>query len=682
MQIYDDQYEVCPYCGFIAGTPPKEIYHLHPGVRLENRYIIGTVVGFGGFGIIYRAWDERLEIMVAIKEFYPAGIVQRIPGEQEVIIYAGRGNQEFENGISRFLDEAKNMAKFSTHSNIMNVYDFFEENHTAYIVMEFLHGISLKEYVKSVNGKIEFGQAVEIISSVCEALKDIHKEGIIHRDISPDNIFICQDGKVKLIDFGAARFSSGEEEKTLSIILKPGYAPPEQYRTKSKQGPWTDVYALAATLYRIVTGVVPEESVNRIVEDNLMAPIEIDPDIPENFSNAIMKGMALNQDLRFQSIGEFQDAIQNKRKVTELKQELKRRKSRRIVGIGLVTILLLAGGLVGYKSYVSKKEQVELPPTVISIWLPVDEEAEVEEKKEMIESMVQTFQTDQPLVQIEIECIPEEEYETRLQKSIEEGTMPTIFASDGFDENLLAETASVDQVFQYIDSSQYYFLQNYKDFYPSEKQIPMGFSVPVVYVRRGTGVDIDTVVIKEYEQLRTGEESLNYYVEPEICDLVWNSFSGILPEDGSLSEEAEEFQALYMEDLETGNLDFTDKEEGMRRFEEGSIIYYIGTTEDFKTMNDKMAGLYEMRPLDSDILVGMLTDCYSISGQASKEEQHAASLLLGYMLAEGPQKTMHIIHKNAIPLNRNAYEEFINNNGKYEIVTTYYLDKVTFEGEK
>lgn len=682
MKLYDDQYEVCPYCGFIAGTPPKEMYHLHPGIRLQDRYVVGTVVGFGGFGIIYRAWDERLDTMVAIKEFYPAGIVQRIPGEKEVIIYAGNGKKEFENGISRFLDEARNMAKFSTHSNIMNVYDFFEENNTAYIVMEFLHGISLKQYVKTMGGRIEVNQAIEIISAVCDALKDIHKEGIIHRDISPDNIFICEGGKIKLIDFGAARFSTGEEEKTLSIILKPGFAPPEQYRSKSKQGPWTDVYALAATMYRIVTGVVPEESVNRIVEDNLQAPNEIDPQLSENFSNAIMKGMALNQDLRFQSIQEFQDAIQNKKKITDLNKELKKRKQKRVVGIAIVGLLLIVGGIISFQEYQEKREAVDLPATTISIWLPADSEDEVESNKEMILDMVEKFQEDQPLVQVEVTCIPVEEYEGKLQEAMATDTMPTIFASDGLDESVLEEAASVNEVFQYVDTSEYYFLNDYKKYYPSGKQLPMGFTVPVVYVRRGMGVDIDTIVIEEYEQLQTGENPLNYYIEPEACNLVWSSFDGELINNGEQSDGFTQLQIAYRDDLGNGTCGFGDNDTAMQLFIDGEITYYVGTTEDFRLMNEKMAGMYEMRPLNTDMAVGEFTNCYSISGQASKDDQHAAAVLLSYMLAPGPQKTMHIIHKNAIPLNQNAYEEFVNSNGKFEIVSDYYLDTLVFEGEE
>lgn len=675
MQIYDERYEVCPHCGYIRNTPPEELYHLYPGTRLQDRYVIGTVVGFGGFGIIYRAWDERLDTMVAIKEFYPAGIVQRIPGQAEVIVHSGNGRKEFDNGISRFLDEARNMAKFSTHPNIMNVYDFFEENHTAYIVMEFLNGISLKQYVKTMGGKLEIKTAIEIISSVCEALKEIHSTGIIHRDISPDNIFICEDGKIKLIDFGAARFSLGEEEKTLSIILKPGFAPPEQYRSKSKQGPWTDVYALAATLYRIVTGVIPEESVNRIVEDNVQAPEELNSQVTENLSNAIMKGMALNQDLRFQNIEQFQDAILDKKKVTDLKKELKKRKGKRIIGIAAVSVVLLIGGLISYRMFQGRRAEVELPENTVTIWMAVGNEEEVESGQEMLQDMTKAFQEAQPLVHVEVECIPESEYENRLQTAMDNGDMPTIYSSDDISEVFLEQAASVEETFRYINVNDYYFLDDYKNSMPSGKQLPMGYAVPVVYVRRGNGVDIDSAVITGYEQLRTGD-GIQYYIEPEAENLFWQSIDGKIYEADST--ELQNYHDIYQADLAAANMDIADKTSAMQHFQSGDITYYVGTTQDFRIINQTMAGLYEMRPIESDKITGELLDCFSISGQATEEEQHAASILLAYMLAVGPQKTMHIVHKNAIPLNKQAYEEFVNNNEKYQIITDYYIKNTRF----
>ena len=224
-KIFDNEYARCPFCGYSDGEPPKELYHLYPGTELLGRYVIGEVLGFGGFGITYKAWDKKFETILAIKEYYPSGIVNRNPGESEVILFTGKKKDIFDNGLVRFLDEAKNMAKFSQNNNIVNVFEYFEDNNTGYIVMEFLEGISLNSYLLKQTQKLPIDEIMTITMSVCSALKELHAIGIIHRDISPDNIFMCSNGKIKLIDFGAARFSLNEEKKmtirreTLNCIL-------------------------------------------------------------------------------------------------------------------------------------------------------------------------------------------------------------------------------------------------------------------------------------------------------------------------------------------------------------------------------------------------------------------------------------------------------------------------------
>ena len=164
MKEYGKQFEVCPHCGYIEGTEPKEVYHLRPGMILKERFQIGTVVGFGGFGVVYRAWDMTLDKMVAIKEFYPVGLINRVPGESKVIVFQNK-RREFSVQLDRFLEEARNMAKFSNHPNIVNVYNFFEENNTAYIAMEFLSGSTYKSYLKKQNGLVKTEEAVKIILS-------------------------------------------------------------------------------------------------------------------------------------------------------------------------------------------------------------------------------------------------------------------------------------------------------------------------------------------------------------------------------------------------------------------------------------------------------------------------------------------------------------------------------------
>ena len=316
-------------CGWADGSEARELYHLQPRTILAERYEVGLAVGFGGFGVIYRAWDMQLDTQVAIKEFYPSGLVNRVPGECRIVVYSGDRRTQFEEGKTRFLAEARTMAKFSQHPHIVNVYDFFEENNTAYIVMEYLEGVSLKNYLKSVGGKLSIADTLQIIDPVMDALKAIHKEGIVHRDISPDNIFILPDGRIKVIDFGAARLSMGDKEQTLSVVLKPGYAPPEQYRSKSKQGPFTDIYALGATMYRMVTGEVPEESVDRLIKDEIKLPSELVPQLPKKYENIIMTAMAVNASLRFQTIDAMERALHGDAEVLLPEEQRKRIEKKR-----------------------------------------------------------------------------------------------------------------------------------------------------------------------------------------------------------------------------------------------------------------------------------------------------------------------------------------------------------------
>ena len=264
MHEFADEFELCPHCGFIVGTAPEIKSHLPCGTKLSGgRYILGKVLGHGGFGITYIAWDSKRNRPVAIKEFFPNALSTRSEGESIVSCYNSKSEKFFKDGVRKMLDEGERLSKFYKNENIVNVYDYFEANKTAYIVMEYLEGKDLKKYLEENGGKLDIDEAIEIILPVLNALNDMHRENLIHRDISPDNIFICNNGKVKILDFGSARLAVQDADKSMSIMLKKGYAPKEQYSSRSKQGPWTDVYAVSATLYELVTGHKPVDSMER-----------------------------------------------------------------------------------------------------------------------------------------------------------------------------------------------------------------------------------------------------------------------------------------------------------------------------------------------------------------------------------------------------------------------------------
>ena len=283
----------------------ENLHCLRKGTRLIGHYTIEGVLGQGGFGITYLGIDELHEKKVAIKEFFPQGIVTRNIEYQDTVTVTFVGEKDnYEKGKERFLKEARTMAKFSKDEGIVKALDFFEINNTAYIVMEYLEGITLKQYLRE-NQRIAPEDLIELLVPLIESLDEIHSQGMIHRDISPDNIMVLPDGRIKLMDFGAARDYTEFGEKSLSIVLKPGYAPPEQYQTHGIQGPWTDIYALCATMYKCITGENPPDAIDRVMDDSLKKISEFGIDIPPQEEAAIIKGMSVSAKDRYQDIKDF-----------------------------------------------------------------------------------------------------------------------------------------------------------------------------------------------------------------------------------------------------------------------------------------------------------------------------------------------------------------------------------------
>ncbi len=305
---------ICEVCKRNKNEYKPAPHHLKPGTIIGGKYVVGEVLGEGGFGITYIGRETNLNMKVAIKEYFPSGAVNRNNTiSSEIFSHTGEAQTFFENGKRNFLEEARTLAKFSNESSIVSVQDFFSENNTAYIVMEYLEGTNLKDYIEQ-NGKMTFEQTITMLTPVMKSLSRIHAQGLIHRDISPANIMILTDGTVKLLDFGAAREFNGDE-KSLSILLKPGFAPEEQYRTKGYQGPWTDVYALSATMYKMITGATPLDAMNRVFSDDLVKISQLNPSITPKQESVILNGMALQQADRYQTIDklclECQAALSN-----------------------------------------------------------------------------------------------------------------------------------------------------------------------------------------------------------------------------------------------------------------------------------------------------------------------------------------------------------------------------------
>lgn len=287
----------------------KNSYSLQRNTGLIGRYVIQKVLGQGGFGITYLGIDKLYGNKVAIKEYYPQKIAMRKAQYEDVVTVTSiEEKNNYNKGKKRFLDEAQVMARFNKNEGIVKILDFFEANNTAYIVMEYLEGITLKQYLGKY-GVLQFRNLIEMMLPLLEALIEIHSQGLIHRDISPDNIMVQHNGKLKLMDFGAARDYTESGNKSLTVILKPGYAPPEQYQTHGVQGPWTDIYALCATIYKCLTGITPPDAIARVMDDKFKEPDQLDGKLSPDIKKILWKGMNIFPEERYQDIVEFGEDV-------------------------------------------------------------------------------------------------------------------------------------------------------------------------------------------------------------------------------------------------------------------------------------------------------------------------------------------------------------------------------------
>ncbi|MBQ9199533.1 MAG: PASTA domain-containing protein [Lachnospiraceae bacterium] len=309
MEEYDEKFDVCPHCGFVYGTDTNETFHLSPSSIVGDRYIIGKVIGYGGFGVTYIGWDALLEQKVAIKEYFPNEFATRVHGEEKLTVYSGDKYEQFTSGLEKFITESKCLSKLQDIEGIVRIFDCFEQNNTAYIIMEYLEGVTLKEVLEAEK-KIDIDTAIAYIKPILYALDRVHQEGIVHRDIAPDNIFITNDGQVKIIDFGASRYATTKHSRSLSIIIKQGYSPEEQYRSKGDQGPWTDVYSVAATFYKMITGVTPDDAMERSANDKLKEPSKLGVKLDKSTENSIMNALNVKIEGRTQSAREFLDDLE------------------------------------------------------------------------------------------------------------------------------------------------------------------------------------------------------------------------------------------------------------------------------------------------------------------------------------------------------------------------------------
>ena len=368
----------CPVCGCNVNMENAP-HQLPVNTILYGRYIVGRVLGAGGFGITYIGYDLKLDGRVAIKEYYPSGAANRSVSLTVYPTAEGNG-KPFETGKERFLKEARVLSGFVEDSSIVTLRDYFEENGTAYIVMEYLDGEDLSHYAAK-HGKFTFDEALDLIEPAMLALDKVHNKGLIHRDISPSNLMVLSDGRIKVLDFGAARMQSVNGELSLSVMLKPGYAPIEQYSTHGEQGPWTDVYAMSATFYRLITGKAPTSATDRTCGNAVELPSALGVKITPAQENALMRGLALQSADRTQTMAGLAESLRAKKTVHGSKPEKPKAPAKtentdkpgkpvltkkRLIAIGAAALVVLAACLTlpalrnGTDSSAAKQEEQTL----------------------------------------------------------------------------------------------------------------------------------------------------------------------------------------------------------------------------------------------------------------------------------------------------------------------------------
>ena len=627
-------------------TDPK---WLPPGTILKNRYQVIRVLGAGGFGITYLVHDRTDRVEKAVKEYFQQGVVNRLDGETAVFISAPKRREEFEYGRARFLEEARMLAQFQS-PYIVHVFDFFEENNTTYMVMEYLDYPTLEEYIIRRRAVLDKDEVIRIGVCLCEALELIHRAGMIHRDVAPDNIFITKDS-VKLIDFGSARLSK-EDTEDLLIVTKPGYAPPEQYeqitRWRDRQKAWTDVYALGATLYMALTGRIPVKSTDRVAdsdrdEDSLPEPITINQNIGEQLNNTIMTAMAINIHERFANATVMKEALLEQRVVKSIQETRKDRKRRRNVSVaaGFLAAAVLFGIGVGKRAH--DRAAIELPPASISVWYAESEDETLSQQKNAVmNSALESVRAGDAFtrVTIEMRAIPETEYAAEIEKAAQSGALPTLFETPAEPGSVMELTEDLSDVGQKIESGSCCFLDDYSKYFSSGDRFPIGFNVPVIY--------INTSLVPDYSE---GTELQTMKDFMQLCggDMKYMTIA-LNPADAE----------LYAEMIP----DFQEYSGGFRSasaepFCQGEAVAYFSDTSDYYRVRSALPGYFAMAVVDADHLVCRFADFWSVRDCEDPAEEMAAETFLAYLTSNYVQDQYYLqTNLPGLPLEKNALRSY------------------------
>lgn len=640
---------VCPHCGYEPGSDSGQAYQLSPGTILQKRYVIGASIGFGGFGITYKAFDAMLRMIVAVKEFYPAGLVNRGGGEKKVGIFSGEKKAEFQKQLARFLEEARNMALFSKEQDIVNVFDFFQENQTAYIIMEYVDAPLLKEELK----KRRFSQeeAGGYMIALLEALEKVHGHGIIHKDISPDNIFLTGPDSIKLFDFGAARLEGSE--RTEAVVVKAGYTPPEQYTSQDEQSLSMDIYAAGAVFFEMLSGEKPVDSRDRVMKDELKELKDFGIRADDYLQRIIFKAMALEPRLRFQTAKEFKEALIYHKKVRLPQEEIrKNRRRKQILAAVLAAVILLAGGALALNLTVfsgrGKIDVAKLEPEELSVWILAADEQSGEE---LIRALSESAARVCPQLTVHAQAAAGEAYMQMLERAMETDSLPDVFCTDGLDDGFwnAGHCMELSRLMHTMDLSDYLYLEDLAG-EDGVYALPTAMQTGIVYGSEAKAAGL---------------------AQPDSAET-----PGGIKEAGGA-------------DMDTlaqmgGTLDYADTQGVFERFQnqDDPLAWIAG---DLSDMDRVQAVTVEAVPstdftavplLKEEKLVGSMEHWYAVKKSGDKNRQDAAMTLLSLLLSEGMQSAAYMDNRDGLPLNRAVLDSYQENK-----LTTYlnFLKDYDFE---
>lgn len=631
----------CPYCGYSQAAELPNA--LQPGWEIAGRYRIESVIGLGGFGITYCAYDQKLACTVALKEYFPSGVANRIPGSKEVILYAGKRTEEFRQGYARFLNEARNMIQFQSVPNVVQVREYFEENGTAYIVMEYLRGHTLKTEIE--RAPLTWERAVTIGAVICGALTALHRKGIVHRDVSPDNIFLCDDGRIKLIDFGAARVSM--QQTPLTVVFKDCFTPPEQYSRSAHQGPQTDIYALGATLYTAMLGKKPESALNRWPTDHLKTPHTLKPEIPEPVSNAVMQALALEPELRFSSAEEFSRALLQYQQTKSLEKTRKEKQRRKWISLlSVFLVLAIVGGTVGYL-WISRTAQETLPDVAIDVWFTADPlRASGQNKIAALNAAASAFQTLYPNVELRLQSIAPDQYKQRLKQAQQDGSLPVLFERTAQSTDLACNAKALRQLNRQYDPAGFRLGAPVSGDYAV-----LGLGLPVLYASNACaeGIGFDFRQASSATLASLAGLDLKAGMDASFLPAYEVLFQSSIPETDSMTVSADALDA------------FLSGEQGL----------YYGSTADAADVQTQLAGRYQLYAVQSPERACMLQNVWSVTQQSSKKETACAVRFLSYLLSEDGQRCLYLENQYpSIPVSSTVYEQYRNIAGELADVLT------------